>query len=396
MLEFDHGDEGVGAAVPVGLFDQGLYVRVGCLDSPVRHAGVERILDRLLVGPQGCRELDHLGDPRAGGPGDDAGQQGPAVLASRGERLPQLLFDEVGAVERPVGLLDVGQAGLLGAGQCLWGLEQGPPRRAVGDGLAGGLGLAGDPAADLVDGLAGPLLDVEGVHADQGLRGPFGDHIVDPGRAVAGHVGQQRGPGRAERVEERRDGGLVAALLGPHHPAGVVIDHNHEVLMALLVRLVVDPDPAQALQPVHPVPGLGDHPGHHRGHRPPGRTHQGSHRGLGRVRRQPSGLVLERRRGTGLVPCPRHRGNQHPVPAAVHPRGRSFQIDHGRAQIQGPPPPVTVTLIPDRTPTPALRTTGRCPPRGGDPHHQHLPVRRRPLQPHALDDHMFDLQQRLH
>src|SRR5659263_526744 len=40
---------------------------------------------------------------------------------------------------------------------------------------------------------------------------------------------------------------------GPHQPAGVMVDHDHQVLVALLVADLVDPDPAQVREPV----GLG-------------------------------------------------------------------------------------------------------------------------------------------
>ena len=44
----------------------------------------------------------------------------------------------------PVGLLDLCQGGLLGAGQQVRALEQGPPRRTGDNGLTCSLGLAGD------------------------------------------------------------------------------------------------------------------------------------------------------------------------------------------------------------------------------------------------------------
>ena len=61
---------------------------------------------------------------------------------------------------------------------------------------------------------------MEGVQADQRLRRARTHQGVDPFRAVAGHVGQQRRPLGAQLVEEPAQRVLVAALRRPT-PAGL-------------------------------------------------------------------------------------------------------------------------------------------------------------------------------
>src|SRR5690606_21894356 len=98
-------------------------------------------------------------------------------------------------------------------------------------------------AADVVEGFGGPFDDVEGVGAAHRVRAPLGDHGADPVRAVGGDVGDQGGAFLTEGVEEPFQGGLLPAGRGPHQPAGVVVDHDGQVLLPALVGDLVDPDP---------------------------------------------------------------------------------------------------------------------------------------------------------
>jgi hypothetical protein len=71
------------------------------------------------------------------------------------------------------------------------------------------------------------------------VRGAGGDHVVDPFRAVGGDVGELPGPFGAQVVEEPAQGLLVAVLTGPDQPAGVVIDDDQQVALALAVVMRV-------------------------------------------------------------------------------------------------------------------------------------------------------------
>ena len=91
---------------------------------------------------------------------------------------------------------------------------------------------------------------MEDVQTQHRLRGALAHDVVDPLRAVRGNVAELGGSCLAEQVEEPGRRGGVAALARPHQPAGVVIDHTQQVTLPLAVADLVDPDPAQALQPV--------------------------------------------------------------------------------------------------------------------------------------------------
>src|SRR6266511_2452688 len=73
-----------------------------------------------------------------------------------------------------------------------------------------------------------------------------------PAGGVRAEMGELPAALGAERVEEALQGGLVAAGRGPDKPAGVVVDHDREVAVALLVGDLVHPDAAQPGEPVHP------------------------------------------------------------------------------------------------------------------------------------------------
>ncbi|AII10976.1 hypothetical protein EP51_43485 (plasmid) [Rhodococcus opacus] len=61
-------------------------------------------------------------------------------------------------------------------------------------------------------------------------------------------MGDLRAAFGSEQIEESAQGGGVAALRHPHQPARIVIDDHRQVLVALLVRDLIDPDPPQGLE----------------------------------------------------------------------------------------------------------------------------------------------------
>ena len=77
-----------------------------------------------------------------------------------------------------------------------------------------------------------------------------GDRPGDPRRHVAGHQLDLFAARFAELVEEALDDLAVAAGGCPDQPAGVVVDDDGQVALALTMRYLIDPDPSQAVQEI--------------------------------------------------------------------------------------------------------------------------------------------------
>ena len=113
-------------------------------------------------------------------------------------------------------------------------------------GLAGAAGLVPHLAADLVERVGGKLDHVERVDAALGVRAALGNRAGDPGGHVARHQFHLFAALFPELVEEPEHRRAIAASACPHQPAGVVVDHDGQVAVALAVRDLVDPDPLEA------------------------------------------------------------------------------------------------------------------------------------------------------
>ena len=162
--------------------------------------------------------------------------------------LPELLLQEVGAEERPVGLLDPRELDLLAGGEVLGVLperEAGVLELARERGQAFPARLVPDLAADLVERLGRQLDDVERVEAQLGVGAAFRDRPGDPGGHVARHQFQLFAALFAEPVEERLGRLAVTAGRGPHQPSSVVVDDDGQVPLPLAVADLVDPDPGE-------------------------------------------------------------------------------------------------------------------------------------------------------
>src|SRR5664279_4700526 len=156
--ELDHRDQSLGAVEAVRTAGQDTDMSVRVLRQGTGDAGVEGVTDRVVEAAQLAGQVHHLRNPGPGRPGDHPGQQTPATDTLDPEHFPQLFLDEVGAVQRPVRLPDHREGLLLPAGQVAGVLQHRPPGSLQCLGLlvpAVGLQVAGDPAADLVDRLAG-------------------------------------------------------------------------------------------------------------------------------------------------------------------------------------------------------------------------------------------------
>ncbi len=105
---------GLGAQAAVGAAGEQPQVGVGGLGAGIGLAVFDGIEDQMLVLGDRLGELDERRETAALRPCEPADQQAPGRGEVAGlEDRPELLFQEVGAVERPVGGLDAGQRGAL-------------------------------------------------------------------------------------------------------------------------------------------------------------------------------------------------------------------------------------------------------------------------------------------
>ena len=157
--------------------------------------------------------------------------------------LAQLLGDQVGAVQRLVGLLDLGKRDALALGEFALVL---PQREAGGLELlrfllmAGAARLVPHLPADLVERVGRELDHVEWVHAPDGVRAPVADRQGDRFGHVAGHQLDLLATIFAEQVQELLDRLAIPAGGGPDEPAGVVVDYDRQVHMTFPIGEVVD------------------------------------------------------------------------------------------------------------------------------------------------------------
>jgi hypothetical protein len=105
-------------------------------------------------------------------------------------------------------------------------------------------GVIPGPAADLIEGVSRPPHHMEGVGDPNRVGTGLGHDGVDEVRAVGRDMSDLRTALGAQEVKEPAHRGAVAARRGPHQPAGVVIDDDHQILVTVLVADLVDPDPA--------------------------------------------------------------------------------------------------------------------------------------------------------
>jgi hypothetical protein len=297
-----------------------------------------------------------------------------------------------------MGLGDEGELSPLACGEVLRVLPQREAgllqrlRAVRGAALAAALGVP-HGAADFVQGIGGPLHGVEGVHHPHRVRTPLGDDLGNPVGSIRGHVCDLRCPFLAQQVEEGPQGVGVPARCRPHQAPGVVIDHDGQVLVMLLVGDLVDPDPAQPGQQVHPLGHGSPHPLADAADRAPADPHQLRDRGLRAVGGQPGHRVVEGTGMSGAVPGPGHVGDAHAMLGAGHPR--RVRLDHRLqgAQVQSPPAAASLTAVvlratplTDPAPLPA-------PPRGPGVHHDQWIAALGLLDLHRLDHGLVDTEQ---
>ena len=125
---------------------------------------------------------------------------------------------------------------------------------------------------------------------------------------------------------------------GPHEPAGVVVDDDHQVLVAAPVGDLIDPDAGEPVEGVDRSSRVGHDAGGDRPDSPPGDTHQRDHRRLGGVGDQPGDLIIEGPGVARAVTRPRHRGDDHAVVPARAPVAHRPRCNPHCPGVQCPPP----------------------------------------------------------
>src|SRR5664279_49235 len=204
---------------------------------------------------------------------------------------------------------------------------------------------------------------------------------------------QHSGPGLPERLEELGQGVLVPALMSPHQPPGVVVDHARQIPVPLTIGDLVDPDPAEPVELIDLAGQVLHHPRHDPRDGPPGQPQEHRDRTQRHVLHQPRAGVLQQVRTPRARPRPRHIRHQHTVLRAPHPRRRRLQERPNGAGVHRPPPPYPHPRVIARAPPTALTTPTRRPGVGTHRHHQDLLVTVRiDLDRDVLDDHALDAQ----
>ncbi len=99
--------------------------------------------------------------------------------------------------------------------------------------------------------------DVERVQAQRGVLTRGQGAVTDPLGRIRADQPDTTGSFGSEEIEELLEGGPVVTGLGPHHPAAVVVDDDHQVLVSAPVGDLVDPDPGEPVEGIPDLAGVG-------------------------------------------------------------------------------------------------------------------------------------------
>ncbi len=166
-------------------------------------------------------------------------------------------------------------------------------------------------------------------------------------------MGDLAGSLRAERAEERAEGGLVLTWGCPHEAATVVVDDDAQILVAALVGDLINPDPRQVGELVMKFAGVIPDSGDDCPDGAPRDPHQLGDRSLRRLGGKPRDLCIEVVGVTGLMPGPRNGRHGHTISPTRHPRSVGFQIHLNCPGIQRTPAPPPTAEVVSRTPSTA-------------------------------------------
>ena len=205
------------------------------------------------------------------------------------------------------------------------------------------------------------------IEADGRARAALGDRTGDPLGHVAGHQLDELAALLSEQVQELLDRLAVAARGRPHQAAGVVVDDDGRVSLALANRDLIEPQAPKAVQSVaRAALSVGHHALTDPADRPPRGAHQRRDGARRRVDRKPCGLILKRPGERRVMTRPRNRGDDHSVAPAFHARRLGFDVGLDRTKVQGAPAPSAIAPVIAWAATPADRAAPALPgPRPG-------------------------------
>jgi hypothetical protein len=368
-------DEGLGRAKPKCDAGEQPDLCVRRLDQPLGEPVVQCGVDGRPVFDDFATEFDEGWNTTTSGPADPGIERLFAGLALDDEDVAQALFRQVGAVKAGVGLGDPLEPGSLMFGEVLGVLPQGVAgpfdrgRIAVGRVPPTGGCIGAVPtarfvpcgAAHDVEGLGCPRHHVKGVRALHRLGTGTSDDMGDPGRRIRRDVGDLCGPVRSEQVEEALQGRLVTASCGPYESARVVVNHDSQVSVSPLIGDLVDPDPSQARQAIHPGVDVTRDSRHDRPDAAPGDPHQLGDGALGALHGQPGDGVVEGSGVPGPVAGPGHLTHGRSMDGAVHPGSIGLEEAAQLTDVKGSPAPPALAPVVEATASSAVSAPARCP-----------------------------------
>lgn len=382
----NHRLESLGAVEAIGTASDQSGLVVQTLSEAVGLSAGDIGEDPVFVPLDGLREFDERRGTRASGPREPLSE---CFLRSAEfqvvECLGKRLLEQIGAVERPVVLLDGAQAQPLHSGEVPRVLQQRETRVLDPASLVGALRIAHLFAPHFVDGVAGEPLDLEAVEDDLRLRRA----ILQDGDVGLRHVDRRgrdpRAPVRTQLREEALQCVRTLAFAGPHDPPPRVVDHDRDVVVVPTKRDLVDANHVQVLQSLRIEPLLDD-PRHDRADAPPVDAHQQPHRRLIHPLGEIGRHLLELLREARSVRRPRHLFHRDPAARALDTLRSVLQPERPATQGEVTPSARRAAVI-ARTAATAPAAPGLVRPRPEVDHHSLV------NQFQVLDDDVDDTEQ---
>ena len=246
------------------------------------------------------------------------------------KHLPQLLFQQICAVEGLVRGRDRRQRGALFAGEigrifCTAHIACRLPIPA----------LVMVRTRTLSRAFIAQTTTWNGSQADHRLRSSFAHHRVDPFRAVGGHVVKVFAACCAPSASKNFSS---VSLLCPRRPTPAGRSRGRRSRSSTGAPCGRRSRRSRSGQPREQVvrrPSVGDHPGHDVGDGAPRQPQKHRHHAQCGVRSQPRAGVFEHVAALGARPRPRHVRDHHAVLAARHPRRRGLQVRLCRPDVVG-------------------------------------------------------------
>ena len=126
---------------------------------------------------------------------------------------------------------------------------------------------------------------MEGVGAADRIGSTTSHDPGDPLGHVSRNMSNRLGPVVSELVEEDIQRCFAATWPGPDQPAGVMVDNHNQIPVSPLIGDLIDSDPSQPLEAIHPRCNIIIDSGDDRSDRPPRHPEQVTGRTLRRTDR---------------------------------------------------------------------------------------------------------------